>query len=122
MKQTFAFLIQVIKKGEHSIYQKVKFDFPFDITNGTPWYSRFHKTLPKSGIKKHWILARFYDMGVRSTLVKRADNIGSRLLRWAGTKSQFPGYTRNVGGRRGQSYTAFLLYYDFCGMESMIPF
>ena len=26
-------------------------------------YSQFHKTLPKSNLKMHWILVRFYEMG-----------------------------------------------------------
>ena len=27
-------------------------------------YSLFHKTLPKSSLKMHWISVRFYEMGV----------------------------------------------------------
>ena len=34
----------------------------------------------------------------------RSSGAKTLLLRWAGAKAQFPGDTRNVGGRRGLAY------------------
>ena len=31
------------------------------------YVSPFHKTLPKSSLKVHWISVRFYEMGVKCT-------------------------------------------------------
>ena len=70
-------------------------------------YSPFHKTLPKSNLQKHWLSARFYEMGDIQIVLKPERTVtirNKKLVELVTLTSGLAGSRRRRGQGQGRGH------------------